>query len=222
MSKRYFSGFPDTKDVVTVSVPMPEVPEIKLEIPQIPDAPEIEEFKEFEFISLTVEQIKKMSNDELKAVLSREYQPEKILPMSLQSLIVCELDDRSIKKSNKSHWIKTHDFWFGVITIILTAIGVWIAYQSLISQNKQSDSPAVESDDYQKSQKSQEKPSQSPATSQAQQIPQQKTSDALPHELDHPESLKTHKQEISAQEQKKTRIAIKGEFIKHQAFQELI
>ncbi|MER0217482.1 MAG: hypothetical protein DU481_15260 [Nitrosomonas sp.] len=91
MSKRYFYSFPDTKDVVTVSIPISKAPEIKIEIPQIPDAPEIEEF---EFISLTVEQIKEISDDELKYVLSDAYQPEKILPMPLQSLIVCELSDR--------------------------------------------------------------------------------------------------------------------------------
>lgn len=206
MSKRYFSGFPDTKDVVTVSIPIPEAPEIKIEIPQIPDAPEIEqfnEFKEIEFISLTVEQIKEMSDDELKSVLSGAYQPEKILPMPLQSLIVCELSDRSIKRSHKPHVVKYYDFWFGVITITLTAIGVWIAYQSLTSQNKQSDSPTSESVDYQESQKSRENPSQAPETSQAQQILQQKTSDALPHEPGHPESLETHGQETSAQERKK-------------------
>ncbi|QOJ23879.1 MAG: hypothetical protein HRU78_09665 [Gammaproteobacteria bacterium] len=56
---------------------------------------------------------------------------------------------------------------------------------------------------YQKSQKSQEKPSQVPETSQAQQILQQKISDALPHDLDHPESLETHEQEKSAQEREK-------------------
>ena len=208
MSKRYSSSFPNTKDVVTVSIPMPELPKIELEIPQIPDAPQIEEFNELEFISLTVEQIKEMSDDELKAVLSREYQPEKILPMPLQSLIVLELSDRSTKILNKSHWshrIKTYDFWFGVITIILTAIGVWIAAanQSLTPQNKQSDSQAIESGDYEKSQKHQEKPGQAPETIQSQQIQQQKSLDALSHERDLPDSLKTQKSEMPQQEPEK-------------------
>lgn len=191
------------KEPITVTLPPEHFTPAEINLPEIPEIEEEPEIIEPEFISLTAEQIKKMSNDELKAVLSRAYQPEKIFPMSLQSLIVCELDDRSIKKSNKSHWIKAHDFWFGVITIILTAINVWIAYQSLTSKNKQSDSPTVESVDYQKSQKSQEKPSQAPETSQAQQKLQQKTSDALSHELDHPESLETQEQETSAQERKK-------------------
>lgn len=66
---------------------------------------------------------------------------------------------------------KYYDFWFGVITIILTAIGVWIAYnQSQTSQNKQSDSQAIESGNHQKSQKYQEKPEQALETIQSQQI----------------------------------------------------
>ncbi|MDV6346648.1 hypothetical protein R2083_03845 [Nitrosomonas sp. Is35] len=207
MNKRYFSIFPNTKDVVTVSTPAPELPKIEPKIIQIPDAPEIEEFEELEFISLTVEQIKEMSDDELKSVLSGAYQPEKILPMSLQSLIVLELSDGSTKILNKSRWshrIKTYDFWFGLTSILLAAISAWIAYnQSQTSQNKQSASQVIEYVDYQKSQKSQEKPEQDLETIQSQQTQQQKSSDDVSHERELPDSLNTHESEMPQQEPEK-------------------
>lgn len=207
MSKHHLSNLPNTKDTVTVSIPMPKFPELELEIPQIQDAPEIKELEELDFISLTIEQIKGMSDDELKAVLSREYQPEKILPMPLQSLIVLELSDRSTKILNKSRWshrIKTYDFWFGLTSILLAAISAWIAYnQSQTSQNKPSASQAIESVDYQKSQKSQEKPEQDLETIQSQQTQQQKSSDDVSHERDLPDSLNTHESEMPQQEPEK-------------------
>ncbi len=200
---RYFRNLSNKKGnvpkddkVVSVHADMPKeviIPSIK--IPETGDAPEIPEIKEPEYISLTVEQIREMGDNELKTVLSGEYYPEKVLPRSLQTLITYELNDRSTKRSSKSRWTKTPDFWLGVITIIIAAITLWFSYQDYASQNNQSDSPMIESDGYQESGSYQEKAKKAPETLRSQKIPKHEASDLLIHEPHHPDSLKTHKSE---------------------------
>ncbi|MDR4513644.1 hypothetical protein [Nitrosomonas sp.] len=132
-----------------------------------------------------------MSNDELKSVLSGAYQPEKILPMPLQSLIVCELNDRSIKKSSNPHW------WIGIVSIALTAIGVWIAYQSLSHQNEQHDSRAIEFDEYLNSEKRLEKSVQGFEELRKEKKQEQETSDGLLHDQDRASPLENLEQGTS-------------------------
>ncbi|MBY0475396.1 MAG: hypothetical protein K2Q13_10115 [Nitrosomonas sp.] len=204
MRNSYFSNFPDAKrdttkegevDIISVSIPQLHIK--PPEIPEIREPPNITEIPEIEFISFTFEEIKSKTDDELSAILSGESYADKHLSSSSQTLIACELSDRSIKRLNMPHWLKDCDFWFKVITIILAASGLWITYQSLAFQKNQSVSPMLQSDDYWKFQKSQEKSQKDLESLQPHQKSQHKTSTSLSHEENRPDSLKTHAQEIS-------------------------
>jgi len=176
----------DDKDrVVTASTPIPESPGKIFELPEIPDAPEV---NEIEFISLTLSEIKDKADDELKEILSGEYQPNKALSMSMQLLISTELRQRS----HKPHWSVNPTFFLTVAAVAIAAIGMYFTYLGF-SQSGAHDQSKL----------TQEKSNSNPETLPIRQIPHQKSLTDAPLEQYLPELSKTHISEIPKPEPNK-------------------
>lgn len=155
MSKRYFSGFPDTKDkddavkdeavapdkdvIVTAHTQISKPPEIHFETQKIEEAPGVPDIPDVEFLVITSSEIKSKTDDELVAILSGESYPDKRLSSSTISLINTELISRAVNKASKPHWSLTSTFWFVVITAALTGITSWPVIQQLLSRTTQSE-----------------------------------------------------------------------------------
>ena len=146
MNKRYFSGFPDTKDkdgavkyeaiasdkdvIVTAHAQIPKPPEIHFETQKIEEAPEVPDIPDVEFLVLTSKEIKSKTDDELVAILSGEHQPDKALSLPTQSLITTELISRAVNKSNKPHWTVIPAFWMLAAGIVIGTVSLIIGFLS--------------------------------------------------------------------------------------------
>lgn len=204
MRKRYFSGFPDSKDkgdatkdaIVTVHVPTPKFPETHLEVQGIDETPEIPDVSDIDFLALTSKDIKSKTDDELVAILSGESYPDKCLSSSTISLINSELISRAINKASKPHWSLKYAFWIAVITALLTGISAWPGIQQWRSHKIQSEPLDRHNENSRQSHVS-------PETEPQPESSQSSASSTVSQSQSLSETLKTHEQEASAQEAKK-------------------
>jgi hypothetical protein len=94
-----------------------------LEIPRI----NLPQFDLPAIVSLTVAEIKALSDAELLEILSGESKHEGIIPGSLQQLITAELLERSLAKSRVPHWSVLPSFCLLITSVVLALIGVIVA-----------------------------------------------------------------------------------------------
>lgn len=212
MSKRYFSGFPDARDkgdaakggvvsshedgIATVYTSVPKSPEMHFETQEIEKAPEIPDIPDVEFLVLTSREIKSKTDDDLVAILSGESYPDKCLYSSTISLINTELISRTVNKSSKPSWITFLMLATGVFATVFSGIGAWPVIQQLLSRTAQSEPLNYHEGN---SQQLNALPEIAPQP-QAMQLP---SSSTVSQKQDLSESLKTHKQSIPEEEQKK-------------------
>lgn len=204
MSKRYFSSFPDPKDkgdatndaIVTVHAPIPKLPEIHFETQKIEEAPEIPDVPDVEFLVLTSKDINSKTDDELVAILSGESYPDKCLSSSTISLINTQLISRAVNKASNPHWSLTPTFWFIVITTVLTGIAAWPVIQQWLPQKIQSEPLNLHEVNYQQLHVPTEIEPQPEAS-------QSTFSSTVSQNQDLSESLKTHKQSMPEEKDKK-------------------
>jgi len=198
MSKRYSSGFPDTKDkavspdkdvIVTAHAQIPKSPEMHFETQRIEEAPEVPDIPDVEFLVLTSKEIKSKTDNELVAILSGESYPDKALSLPTQSLIATELISRSVNKSNKPHWTTFLMLAAGIFATVFSGIGAWTQIQKWLSQPTQSEPLNHHEGNSQQLHVP-------PETAPQPQATQPTSSSTVSQKQDLSESLKTHKQSI--------------------------
>jgi len=101
---------------------------LKFEMPEIPEAPESIELN---FLSLTIEQIKSMSDDELLKTLSGEALGEYAISIPLQMLINAELQSRILIRTSKPHWSVIPSFWLLVTAVSITMLALIVSIIAL-------------------------------------------------------------------------------------------
>lgn len=98
------------------------------------------EFPEIKIVSLSVEEVKAMSDVDLLALLSGERKPEGMIPLPVQQVITSELLTRSISRGSRPHWSVTPSFW---LLIIGTSAACIAAYPVIFSPPQPQQSFAV-------------------------------------------------------------------------------
>ncbi|OQW73809.1 MAG: hypothetical protein BVN35_11565 [Proteobacteria bacterium ST_bin11] len=99
------------------------------EIPEIPEAPEIKDPK---FLSLNLEQITSMSDDELLKTLSGEAACEyDAISSPLQTIINAELQRRLLIKTSKPHWSVTPSFGLLIIAVLISILALFVSIIAL-------------------------------------------------------------------------------------------
>ena len=87
----------------------------KIEIPKI------------NYLSLSMAQIKAMSDKELEKALAGEA-GDGIVPITTQNLIIAELNKRVIERASKPHWTLIPVFLFTAISVIFA---IWAYFHPL-------------------------------------------------------------------------------------------
>ncbi|QNH52255.1 hypothetical protein HWI77_05725 [Acinetobacter venetianus] len=77
-------------------------------------------------VKLTLEEIKKLSDDELLMILSGEGR-NGVIPAPLLQAISYELTSRQIKKSSKPHWTIIPTFVVACIAAVAALVSIYIS-----------------------------------------------------------------------------------------------
>jgi len=101
-----------------VHIPKPETPKINLKVAE-----------------LSVAQIKAMSNEEIKAILTGEKAVNGMLSVATQNALTIELSERAIEKASKPHWSTTYNFWTTVVAALASCAAVYLAIYPRPSQS---------------------------------------------------------------------------------------
>ena len=109
-----------------VRTSMFEIPIPRIDFPKLP---------EIKSVSLSVSEVKEMSDEELLSVLSGESKHEGIVPLQLQQVITSELLRRNMERTSKPHWSVTPSFW---LLIVGTSAACIAAYPVVFPQAQQS------------------------------------------------------------------------------------
>jgi hypothetical protein len=111
---------------------------------------------EIKTVSLSVSEVKALSDEELLSVLSGESKHEGMVLPQLQQVITSELLRRNMERTSKPHWSVAPSFW---LLIVGTSAACIAAYPVVFPQAQQS--PAIVAPPAQTIQPASSKPSSS-------------------------------------------------------------
>lgn len=75
--------------------------------------------------NLTLDQIKKLKDEEIISILTGEKDVGGMLPIALQSTLTNELITRAIKAASKPHWTSKVGFWVSVVAALAACIAAF-------------------------------------------------------------------------------------------------
>ena len=85
-------------------------------------------------VSLTLEEIRQLSDDELLMLLSGEGR-DGVIPAPLLQAISYELTSRQIQRASKPHWTIKPAFYLLIIAVFLAAIPIGVSTYKLVSNH---------------------------------------------------------------------------------------
>lgn len=84
-------------------------------------------YPDFKTINLTNKQIKEMSDEEIKSLLTGEHEKEGAIPIPLQLALSNELTTRAVTRASEPNWYTKYGFWVAVIAMVAAGIAAYFA-----------------------------------------------------------------------------------------------
>jgi len=83
------------------------------------------DFPKLRTASFSSEEIKAMTDEDIKAILTGEKEIDGVLPITLQIALSNELTTRAIKKASKPHWSLPYGFAVAVIAMVAACVAAY-------------------------------------------------------------------------------------------------
>jgi hypothetical protein len=130
--------------------------------PTLIEAPDVSHIRP---VRLRIDELKRMSDAQLLAVLNGEAGLKGVITGTTAQLITAELHARALAKASKPHWSAVPSFWLLVIStsltflaVVLTALALPQVQQYVFPAQQQSQTPKSSPPDQQHSQTTQPEP----------------------------------------------------------------